>query len=447
MKLPSVFVLVSLMTMACGSYDSNNSGDGAFDWQSITTVASGDGHRGPWQMNESEFFYVDDPGIALAAGGEALVVWVDNRAQTVFLNRFDADGNPRFGQAVAVSASPDVFSWLPRLATLDGGQTVLAAWEEILFTGGSHGGEILLARSSDGGASFAEPVNLSNTSAGAGKGRLSSERWDNGSLDILARDGQVWVVWTEYEGALRLVHSDDGGQNFSEPAHVAGSDEQPARGPTLALLGDGRLLLAWTFGEAPSANIELAISADNGYTFEQLGAVHERPGHADAPRLAVDAQGTVHLVYAESADGPETPGRLVYAASPNSSPDFGPARVIRDLRADDRAYAGFPDIAVVGDDVIVTWEILSGQGRLSLGLGIKRSHDRGASFSKPELVPGTGAPEHGFGGGLQGLLMRKLATGPDGTLAVVHSLFVPDQASEIVLIRGQLKREQGDTPP
>ncbi len=64
------------------------------------------------------------------------------------------------GAPVNISRSPRVISWLPRLAVspteLD---EVFILWQEIVFSGGSHGGEIFFARSFDGGASFSEPLN------------------------------------------------------------------------------------------------------------------------------------------------------------------------------------------------------------------------------------------------------------------------------------------------
>src|ERR671939_82717 len=86
------------------------------------------------------------------------------------------------GEPVNVSRSPHTFSWLPRIAVSSADpRRVLVLWQEIIFSGGSHGGDILLARSEDGGRSFAPPLNLSNSRAGDGKGRLTRERWHNRS--------------------------------------------------------------------------------------------------------------------------------------------------------------------------------------------------------------------------------------------------------------------------
>jgi hypothetical protein len=409
------------------------------NWQSRLSVATGDALIGPWRMNDSDFHYVDDPAVAIAANGDALIAWVDNQAQTIFLQRFGSDDSGLLSEPSPASRSPEIFSWLPRVATLDGGDTVLVAWEEILFTGGSHGGEILVVRSADGGRSFGEPINLSQTTGGAGKGRLSPDRWDNGSLDLLAHDEHVWVAWTEYEGELRLARSTDGGQSFSSAQHLSGGAEQPTRAPALAILPDGRILLAWTYGEADNADVQLAVSENQGDSFELLGAVIQREGHADAPRLATDDEGRAHLVFAESPAGPGGPARLVYARS-DQDLRFDQPQVLMDLPEPDEAYVGYPQIIIEGADLIINWEILDPRSALSLGLGLLHSPDYGDRFGPPHLVPGSEAPDGGIGGGLQGRLMRKTALGSDGQVLIGHSHFVPDQGSEILLLRGQLAR-------
>jgi hypothetical protein len=90
-------------------------------------------------------------------------------------------------------------------------------------------------RSIDGGKSFSEPLNLSNSMAGDGKGRLTRERWDNGSLDLaMGPEGNLYAAWTDYEGRLWSSRSSDQA-SFSKPLLIAGGGAEPARGPSLAV--------------------------------------------------------------------------------------------------------------------------------------------------------------------------------------------------------------------
>src|SRR5688500_4170293 len=159
-------------------------------WHGSTEVAAGRGAIGRWHMTESRWDYVDDATVAIDEGGGIAVAWADQGQKDVFFRKYSAQGKP-LGEAVNVSRSPKIFSWLPRLA-LDAGGHIFVLWQEIIFSGGSHGGEILFARSEDGGKTFSAPLNLSNSRAGDGKGRITAEVWHNGSLDLaLGNDGEI----------------------------------------------------------------------------------------------------------------------------------------------------------------------------------------------------------------------------------------------------------------
>lgn len=409
----------------------------AVEWEAPVRVASGQAYQGPWRMNESRFLYVDDPAVAAGIDGIVAVAWADNERQDIFLQLFDRSGNPRLDEPVNVSRSPGVFSWLPRLAMA--GEEIHVLWQEILFTGGSHGGEILYARSSDGGRTFSEPMNLSNSPAGAGKGRLSRRIWHNGSLDLTrAPDGTLYAAWTEYEGALRLSRSDDGGKTFSRPLRIAGSARRPARGPSLAAAAEGRVYLAWSVGEDTAADIHVAVSTDRGETFSEPQPVHPGDGRADAPKLAIDRRGIVHLAYAEGPGGPLEAYRIIYTRAEEESLDFDAPRDVSGAHASRFAAVGFPHLAVDGAGrVYLAWELFPRFVREPHGMGFALSADGGDSFDNPEVVPGSDDRDHGSGGGRQGLLMRKLAVDESGRIAIVHSTYQTGAASRIWLHGGR----------
>ena len=287
-------------------------------------------------------------------------------------------------------------------------QRIFLLWQEIIFSGGSHGGDILFARSEDGGRTFSAPLNLSNSVAGDGKGRTTREHWHNGSLDIAAgADGAVYAVWTEYEGKLWLSVSADGGKTFSAPQHIAGDDRSPARAPSIAIGRDRAVYLAWTVGEDPAAAIRVARSTDGFATPVLL----KGNAHSDAPKLAVDAKGTLHLAYGLGE-------RVVYARSTDGGQRFERAREL--------GKGAFPSLAVdANGGVYVTWE-------LPRGLGFAVSADGGDTFGAAAQLPGTG----GRNGGTQGLLMDKLAANSRGDVAVAHSSFEPGRQSRVFVVRG-----------
>jgi len=118
----------------------------------------------------------------------------------------------------------------------------------------------------------------------------------------------------------------------------------------------------------------------------------------------------------------------------------GPWRMNRS----DFRYVDAPSVDLSDDGrMAVVWvdqarkDVLFQPDRHPQGLAHTTSADGGNSFSTPAPVPGTAGPNLGFSGGLQGLLMRKLAANPRGELAVVNSTFNPGERSRVRLISGR----------
>ncbi|MDX1402326.1 MAG: sialidase family protein [Kiloniellales bacterium] len=410
-------------------------------WEEKFEVTSGKGYRGPWRMNDSEFDFVDDPTVAITEEGFVGIAWVDQSRQDIFFQLFGPDGKGRLEEPVNVSKSPQIFSWLPRMVIAPGeASEVYILWQEIIFSGGSHGGEILFARSANGGRTFSQAINLSNSIAGDGKGRLTLRSWHNGSLDLaISPQGNLYAAWSEYEGNLWFSRSTDRGSSFSDPLLIAGGpDAKPARGPSLSVSAEGAVYLAWTVGEDRAANIHFAMSEDSGRSFSATRTVFESDGHADAPKIAVDGRGTVHLVYAESPAGPfqryhirytqlDGRGRILMEPSEISGPSMTGFEI-----------SGFPALSLDGEDnIYVAWELFANPKGYSRGLGYTTSSDGGRTFALPSVIPGSVDPAHGVNGSQQGLLMRKLAVNGAGRIAVVNSTFKKNRASRIWLTRGQ----------
>ena len=412
----------------------------ALAWCAPLEIATGGGERGPWRQNESRYDYIDDPTVALDSQGTAYVAWVDQRRKDVSVQAFGRDGKPRLDAARDVSRSPLVFSWLPRVALSERHPgEIYVLWQEIVFSGGSHGGDIFFARSRDGGASFERPLNLSRSVPGDGKGRINRDVWHNGSLDLaLAPDGALYAAWTEYDGPLWLSRSVDRGASFSTPLQPAPADhDAPARAPALAVAPDGTVHLAWTVGEDESADIRIATSRDGGRTFGEPRIVERTRGYSDAPKIAVDRAGTLHLVYAESAGGPFDRYDVRYLRSRDGGGTFDAAREVSKPQPAGVASASFPALAIAGDAVYVLWETYPDPRAMPRGLALAVSSDGGATFSAPAAVPGSVDAAGGFNGSQQGLLMRKLAVNDGGDVAVVNSSFKAGGGSRVWLMRAR----------
>jgi hypothetical protein len=409
-------------------------------WRGTVEIAAGAGELEPWRQNESRFDYVDDPTVAIDERGEIAVAWVDQARKDVLFQRLDAGGERQLREPANVSRSSATFSWLPRIALApDDAHGIFVLWQEIIFSGGSHGGDILFARSDDGGRSFATSLNLSASRAGDGKGRISARTWHNGSLDLAAgADGLIYAAWTEYEGRLWLARSDDGGRSFAPRVWVAGDRRLPARGPSLALDEGGLVYLAWTVGEDRSADVRMASSSDGGRTFGTTRIIGRSAGYSDAPKVAVGPDGAVHLVYAESDGGPFGRYHIRYTQSAGRGRDFAPPRALTAPAPGSSASASFPGLGVDAEGgVYVLSELFYDDRRRARGLAFTFSSDGGRTFAAPLEVPDSADPDGGSNGSRQGLLMRKLAVNRAGAAAVVNSSLEDGVRSRVWLLPGR----------
>jgi hypothetical protein len=430
---PCLLLLAAVTTHGSSTHD-------AIRWSSPVTLATGGGERGPWQQNDSRYNFVDDPSVALWANGDAAVVWVDQARKDVFWQIVAPDGSKRLTGPINISRTPKEFSWLARIAISPRDPShVYVLWQEIIFSGGPHGGDICFARSVDGGHTFEAPRNITNESfEGEGKARFDSEHWHNGSLDIkVGDDGVIYTAWTDYEGTLTFTRSRDDGNTFDPKVVVAKGGDVPARAPSLAVR-NGEIFVAWTVGETEHANIHVASSTD-GKTFSPPAVVQQTRGYSDAPKLAIDSGGTLHLVYAENKAGPldASQAQIQYTRSRDGK-TFEPARVLSESVASGVGGA-FPSLAVDGKRVVVTWEHYARGEDQPHGLGIAYSDDDGANFTQPDLIPGT--RDSGRNGGMEGRLTRKLAVN-GRSIVVVNSAMRAGDSSRVWLVRGALPSEQ-----
>jgi len=418
--------------------------DGAplpLQWETPVKVAEGQAFRGPWRMNESDFRYVDDPAVAITDQGYIALAWVNQEEQNLYFQLYDPENNTVLDQPIDVSRSPEIFSWLPRIAvdsSEDGSpQKIYLIWQEIVFSGGSHGGELFFSRSEDGGRTFQPPLNLSNTTAGVGKGRLSPDRWDNGSFDLLLTEaGDLYVSWTEYEGPLWVSHSYDGGVSFSEPVHVAGTENDPTRAPSLAAAKDGTLWLAWTRGEDHDGKVHLAYSKDNGGSFSDPLLVGSGRDHVDAPSIGIDSAGTLHLAYAQARSLNRY--SIYYSRLKPGEDQFERPRGVSSTGLLDLRSQAFPTLALDPRDMVyIIWETFPVRSARPQGLTMTLSLNGGTSFFPPGPVPESGQPENGHNGSGQGLLMKKLAASSGGEFVVANSTYLSGSHSAVWLYRGK----------
>lgn len=282
------------------------------------------------------------PTVAAEPSGAAVLAWTERQGEgaAVMLARLE---NGRLSAPVRVSPAEDdvaAHGQAPAQVVLGPEGAVYAAWVAQTPVEGRRfpASEIHLARSSDGGRTFAPAVSVADE-----VGFLTSRHFHGLAVGL---DGAVYVSWLDARerdrpGAapetaphdqapgggtqLRVARSDDGGRTFAPSVVVAEGTCECCR-TSLAVGPDGAVYVAWRhIFTGGIRDIALARSDDGGRTFSEPARLHADGWRIagcphTGPAVAVDEAGRVHVAWYTGAED----GRGVfYAASEDGGRTFG----------------------------------------------------------------------------------------------------------------------------
>lgn len=289
------------------------------------------------------------PDVAFDGDGHLVVLYTAtggrfNQPVGVWLQRYD--GQSPLGPAVRV-APADAFH--ARLAV--DGTRVWVAWVQADGAGdkplgfGPGPNFVMLARSDDGGGTFAAPVRVSEPGRRAVQptpvvvgDRLVVGAFDLGDdvLDYEAVHGGQGGA--PFDGRWRVVlwSSADGGSTFGPAVTVADNLVVPQRiivnlAPAPSFAADpghrGRLYASWDAGQGDARDVFVARSDDSGATWSAPVPVVSRPRGQFLPAVAVAPDGRVDVVfYDRSADPADVLAQVTVASSTDGGRSFRAAR-------------------------------------------------------------------------------------------------------------------------
>lgn len=222
-----------------------------------------------------------NPAISVS-GSDLYIVWDDETPgnfEIFFV--MSRDGGQIFSKPQNLSQNAGR-SVLPDIAASEG--NIYVFWQD--DTLGNP--EIFYVRSPDGGQSFTAPHNLSQNPGNS---------W---SPAVATEEKNVYVAWDDRTPGNREIffaRSSDGGASFSAPQNISKTPSFSAA-PAIAASGNA-IYIAWT-EETPVENYEVFYiwSPDGGNTFAGPQNLSKSPTYSGAPALAASTH-NIHLIWVE----------------------------------------------------------------------------------------------------------------------------------------------------
>jgi hypothetical protein len=247
------------------------------------------------------------PRIALDSAENINIVWGDTllpNRRVVFTRSNDLGDT--FSDLIEVSrSSGNAFD--PEIA-VDSSEGVNVVWED----DGSGASAIMFARSADGGKTFSAPKLISSGSGEATEAHIAT-----------SPNGQIYVVWNQVinNGSRQafLSRSTDNGASFSEPLNLSNDSGADIHKAFVTSRGNA-VFVAYNNDQSASRQVYLVKSEDNGQTFGdpvQVSNANRSRGRGHSVSMCVDSEGTLHLVWIDSSVIGNDEGLLYYSRSSN----------------------------------------------------------------------------------------------------------------------------------
>jgi|GEM_PF-1374611 len=285
------------------------------------------------------------PDIAVDENGIIYVVWTSVTTEVEVVFAKSTDGGLSFTDPVRISDG--VNSRSPVVAV--NGDNIYVAYLDRSDPDSSATAEIFFTESADGGISFSDPINISNT-----PGFVSR------SPSITASESNVYVVWTE--SAVNGLNSQTfytkrttGGMGFDLPVQVSSPESLT---PHVAASSDNVYIVWSEFDQSVGEReVFLIISTNGGTNFGEPIDVSKSPGIISS-NPNIDADGDNLAIGFEERDpssqnpnwdvffSGSTDGGLGLSESLNVSPDNSVTNEVLN------------DISLSGTNVYSTWSTL-----------------------------------------------------------------------------------------
>jgi hypothetical protein len=347
-----------------------------------------------------------EPALRFDGAGRLHVVWQDGRSGDldVYASR-SLDGGQSFRQNVRVDDAGGGSGDQARPSVaVDAAGTVFVAWQDEREDPDADRWRIALARSINGGASFASSRIVPDATGSRDQTRPTLALHTSGALLV------AYAANSFGSSSLVLVRSLDGGTSFGAAA-VLGAIVEPDAPAAVAIGSTGVVNVAWN----QDRDVACRRSTNGGASFAAIVRVNDNLEELGLttrqinPALVLGPGGTIYVAWAESPRLVQSPiWEIFLARSVDGGRTFGPQVRVNSVTTPSGVFFPSPALAVDGAGrLFVAWEDFR---RGTWDIFVARSDDGGLSFGPNVLVNDAPSdPDFDNGG-------PALAMGPAGEL-------------------------------
>ncbi|MBN2135838.1 MAG: exo-alpha-sialidase [Acidobacteria bacterium] len=253
--------------------------------------------------------------------------------------------------------------------------------------------QIYLTRSTDGGATFEEPINISNSTGGASRSHIQ-----------VNSSGDVYVVWYDERygpSEIMVCKSTDYGVNFQTPMPVT-SNGVVSIFPYVTFDQSDNLLISWYQLTTGKYDVFFAKSIDGGKNYNIRHYLSKNHYNSRFPKVVADQNNVYHYFWHDDSPHMDKINRLYYRKSTNAGASFHEAEILTE--DDVKSERPIPMIDLFNNlNLIYT----SDRRNKVLEVYYTRSIDSGVSFPVTQRLSA-----------LDGAQFARAVTAPDGTVYV-----------------------------
>ncbi|MBI3623688.1 hypothetical protein HY212_06450 [Candidatus Pacearchaeota archaeon] len=300
------------------------------------------------------------------SGNNVYVVWNDNSTGKYgILVTKSTDGGMTFGAPVDISRNIGSSS-SPQFAVSE--NDVYVVWQA--KTTGKY--QIIFAKSTDGGATFGTPANISDNSG------------DSSYPKITAYGNDIYVTWsftvTNKDYDILFTKSSDGGATFGIPVNISNNLGDSGI-PQMSVSGND-VYVTWENNGLGNFEVFVAKSTDNGNTFTSPVNISKDTSPSGAPQIIASGKNVI-VSWMDKTSGNYD---AFVTKSSDSGSTFGAPVNVSNTPKD----SGYQQISASGNNVYVVWtETISNK---NYDVFFAKSTDGGSTFDAPVNISNNEGP-------------------------------------------------------